>query len=448
MAKFKPFTLGRYEIVGELGRGAMGVVYKGHDTIIDRPVAVKTISGADPGSPLSSEETIGVFFKEAKIAGKLSHPNITAIYDIGKDRDANFFVMEYVEGDTMENRIERRAPLPLTEKLRIIATTARTLHYAHMRGVVHRDIKPSNIMILSNNEPKIMDFGVAKLKSGEWMTNIEEGRIFGTPHYMSPEQVKGEELDHRTDIFSLGVMAYEFLVNQKPFDGKTLKDVLRAVVTAEPAPLGFYDPRLPGELNEIVFHALEKNRDTRFSFTSQLADALELLIEKITNADGGRYRGLITQEKKNIARSLKRNYLFFSDFEEREIVEIFKLSSRERFEPGHMIFEEGTLGNKMFVIIEGAVKIATRDEKGGEVVISVLGEGDCFGEMAIIDNSSRSASAIAVSPTVVVAISEIALRVTNPQLCIKLYKNLAGIIAEKLRKTDRRLREKPDWGRR
>ncbi len=419
----------------------MGVVYLAHDSAIDRVVAVKTIKTDDPNMYMSQEETVEVFLKEAKIAGRLTHRNITAIYDIGEDRGTNFFVMEYVEGDNLEDLITQRKPVPLVEKLRIISDIARTLHYAHMRGVIHRDIKPANIMILKNKEPKIMDFGVARFLTGPIADKIERGRIFGTPHYMSPEQINGGGVDRRSDIFSLGVLAYEFISHGKPFDGKSLQKVLLAIVNSTPAPLTFYDQSLPKELDEIMFHALKKEKEERFSYANQFADALDLLISKMESSSSRSYSKPITYEKLKVIKSLKRNYLFFSDFEEEEIMEIFKLSAREGFKPGEVIFEEGARGNKMFIIIEGQVRIVSRNKAGVDIEISVLSDGDCFGEMAILDNSHRSATAVALEETVVVSINEIVLRITRPELCLKLYKNIASIVAEKLRRADQKMRE-------
>jgi len=441
MKKIKSFNLGRYKITKEIGRGSMGVVYLAHDSAIDRVVAVKTIKTSDPNMHMSQKETVEVFLKEAKIAGRLTHRNITSIYDIGEDRGTNFFVMEYVEGENLEDLIVQRKTIPLVEKLRIISDIARTLHYAHMRAVIHRDIKPANIMILKNKEPKIMDFGVARFLAGPVADKIEQGRIFGTPHYMSPEQISGGVVDRRSDIFSLGVLAYEFISHIKPFDGESLQKVLLAIVNSTPTPLTFHDRSLPKELDEIMLHALKKKKEERFSYANQFADALELLVSKMESSSSRYYGKPIAYEKLKVINSLKRNYLFFSDFEEEEIMEIFKLSAKEGFKPGEVIFEEGSRGNKMFIIIEGRVRIVSRNKAGVDIEISVLSDGDCFGEMAILDNSHRSATAVALEETVVVSINEIVLRVTRPELCLKLYKNIASIVAEKLRRADQKMRE-------
>ncbi|MDH5637113.1 MAG: serine/threonine-protein kinase [Nitrospinota bacterium] len=443
MDRKEPFNLGRYKIIDELGRGAMGVVYKGLDTGLDRVVAVKTINIQRGTVQLSEDEINKTFMREAQIAGKLSHPNIAAIYDIGVDQGRHFFVMEYVEGATLEDLITKGNKLSLTQKLRAIGSAARTLHYAHMRGVVHRDIKPANMLIIKNKEPKIMDFGVAKLATGNIMDRSETKDVFGTPSYMSPEQIKGEQIDHRTDIFSLGVSMYEFLVGKRPFEAKSLQKLLQQIVYEDPELPSYIDSALAKDVDSIVLMALKKNPNERFGFASQMADAIDLLIDKLESPKG--LPKVIAFEKQRVIQALKKNYLFFADFSDEEILEISKLSSRENFKPDHVIFEEGDRGDKIYVIIEGKVRIVQRYGKPDQIELSVLKEGDCFGEMAVIDNSPRSATAVVLEgPVTAMSINEIVMRITRPELCVKLYKNLASIISEKLRKTDTIMQELVD----
>ncbi|MDH5510279.1 MAG: serine/threonine-protein kinase [Nitrospinota bacterium] len=443
MDRKEPFNLGRYKIIDELGRGAMGVVYKGLDTGLDRVVAVKTINIQRGTVQLSEEEINKTFMREAQIAGKLSHPNIAAIYDIGVDQGRHFFVMEYVEGATLEDLIIKGNKLSLTQKLRVIGSAARTLHYAHMRGVVHRDIKPANMLIIKNKEPKIMDFGVAKLSTGNIMDRSETKDVFGTPSYMSPEQIKGEQIDHRTDIFSLGVSMYEFLVGKRPYEAKSLQKLLQQIVYEDPEMPSYMDSSLAKDVDSIIMMSLKKNPNERFGFASQMADAIDLLIDKLESPKG--LPKVIAFEKQRVIQALKKNYLFFADFSDEEILEISKLSSRENFKPEQVIFEEGDRGDKIYVIIEGKVRIVQRYGKPDQIELSVLKEGDCFGEMAVIDNSPRSATAVVMEgPVTAMSINEIVMRITRPELCVKLYKNLASIISEKLRKTDTIMQELVD----
>ena len=209
----------RYEILGELGHGAMGVVYKGRDPIIDRLVAIKTIRFDRLYEEQEIQGLKDRFFKEAQAAGKLSHPNIVTIFDVGEDRGLSYIAMEYVEGEVLSQYLLQDHLLPVDEVLEIIAQAAEALDFAHQRKIVHRDIKPANIMRTSEGQIKVMDFGIAKFPSS---TLTQAGSILGTPSYMSPEQIRGEDLDGRSDLFSLGCILYELLTGVKPFRGESL----------------------------------------------------------------------------------------------------------------------------------------------------------------------------------------------------------------------------------
>ncbi len=215
--------IGRYEIIETLGQGAMGIVYKGRDTAISRIVAIKTVKLREASStPEENKSMIDRFCHEAQIAGQLSHPNITTIYDIGEYEGTNFIVMEYIEGISLDEIIKKKKPFSLKEKIKIIILTARTLHYAHQRGVVHRDIKPANIMLIDDLQIKIMDFGIAQLSSKETLVKTQPGLVLGTPYYMSPEHLSGEPMNRQSDIFSLGVFSYELLTGGNPLRLKPL----------------------------------------------------------------------------------------------------------------------------------------------------------------------------------------------------------------------------------
>jgi len=434
-------VIGRYRVVGRLGAGAMGIVYKCHDADLDRFVAVKTITMARAGLLPEDEQRLRTFYMEARIAAKLSHPNICAIYDIGFSSDTRYFVMEYVEGTTLQELIKKGSDTPLNEKITILSTIARAMNYAHKRKVVHRDIKPANIMISSYNEPKIMDFGIAKLQGGALIGLDEVSAVFGSPQYMSPEQIEGKEAHAASDIFSLGVLSYEFLTGKKPFNGNTVEDILMSVLTAVPPPPATLNQALPKELDDIVMKALSKDAAARHASAGDFSDEMEILLNGLEKAP--EEIRLKAQANKSVINWLKSEYMLFSDFSDEEIVEIFKLASREVYKVGEVIFQEGTAGNRMFIIVEGKVQIIKGNPTGNDSIEMVtLKPGSCFGEMAIIDSSPRSATAIAVENVSLVSISEAVLRINNPELCLKLYRNLASIVAENLRKASERLYRK------
>src|SRR6201997_2323302 len=205
--------IGRYEILQEIGRGAMGVVFKGRDPLIGRAVAVKTITAGVAENPALLER----FYREARAAGGLQHPNIVTIYELAESRGAPFIAMEYLEGESLEKIIARRPALPLATRLGYVLQTCRALDYAHRRGVIHRDVKPANIVVTRDGVVKVVDFGIARLGNA---SQTQTGVLLGTLAYMSPEQIRGEHFDARSDIWALGVVLYELITYQRPFSGE------------------------------------------------------------------------------------------------------------------------------------------------------------------------------------------------------------------------------------
>ena len=275
--EIKP-TVGRYEIVKELGQGAMGIVYQAKDPRINRLLAIKTIRFSDE---FEEDKLKGVkerFFKEAEIAGKLSHPSIVAIYDVGEDYDLTYLAMEYLEGRDLREYCHKNSLLPLRKTLKVISDTALALEYAHKNEVIHRDIKPANIMFLKNSNIKVTDFGIAKAVSS---SQTKSGVILGTPNYMSPEQINGDPIDGRSDIFSLGVVFYELLTGQLPFQGKNLTSLLYNVTQARhPSPRSS-NPGIPKACEQIIDRALAKDPKNRFQTGEELAKYLTAMIKRI-----------------------------------------------------------------------------------------------------------------------------------------------------------------------
>jgi len=271
-------TLGRYEISGELGRGAMGVVYKGEDPKIHRTVAIKTLRLSD-----FEEDVVGEikerFFREAESAGLLTHPNIVTIYDCGEEHDLAYIAMEYLEGEDLEKFTKKGSLLPLRDILFIVAHAAEALDYAHSKGIVHRDIKPANIMRLRETKDiKVTDFGIARITTS---SKTRTGVVLGTPSYMSPEQVAAKKVDGRTDIFSLGVVLFEMLTGQKPFDADSLTSLMYKIAREQhPAPRSI-NPRIPQVVEKIIDKALEKDPEKRYQKAGMMAEHLRKVVAKI-----------------------------------------------------------------------------------------------------------------------------------------------------------------------
>jgi eukaryotic-like serine/threonine-protein kinase len=270
-----PEKFGRFRVIDELGRGAMGVVYRAHDDMLQRTVAIKTI--ALTGSSSERDQHEARFLQEARAAGGLSHPSIITIYDVGRDGDMAFIAMELVEGKDLRDLIANVTLTP-SRSMAIAAAVAEGLAYAHERGIVHRDIKPGNIMVLDDGRVKIMDFGIARLS--EPAVKTRTGVLLGSPQYMAPEQIIGQPLDHRADIFSLGLVLYEMLTGTKAFQGEDIPELTFKVANLPAAPPSHLAPDLPAVVDFIIARALKKRADERYANAGEFArDILEAMPE-------------------------------------------------------------------------------------------------------------------------------------------------------------------------
>ena len=263
---------GRYEIVGELGRGAMGVVYKATDPVIGRTVAVKTIKLSEEGTGLSRPELLTRFQTEARAAGLLTHPNIVVVFDAGEEDGLYYITMELVEGKSLQAHLDGGQAFALPRVLRIMEQTCSALQFAHERNVVHRDIKPANIMLTADDTVKVTDFGTAKIL--QFGTMQQTAHVMGTPSYMSPEQVKGRAVDGRSDIFSLGVMLYEMVTGEKPFPGQNITTVIYKIVNEEPVPPRQIDPSIHPGISAVVMKALAKEPEARYQSCREMLEDL------------------------------------------------------------------------------------------------------------------------------------------------------------------------------
>ena len=267
----EPWLLGRYEIVAELGKGAMGVVYRANDPMLNRMVAIKTINTEEAGHEGMAEYEAR-FYTEAKAAGGLNHPNIIIIYDIGKSGHLVYMAMEYIEGRELRELLAQGQPLPVVQAVDVAAQVAEGLAYAHQHQVVHRDIKPANIMITPDGRAKIADFGIARMRSSE--TRTQTGVILGSPKYISPEQVVGKRADHRSDIFSLGIILYECLTGATPFNGEGLSALMYQITNHDPAPPSSTNPQVPVMLDYIIAKVLAKAPEARYQSAADFANDL------------------------------------------------------------------------------------------------------------------------------------------------------------------------------
>ena len=275
MTDTTPGALGRYEIQGILGKGAMGVVYKARDPLIGRTLAIKTFRTAYLGDEHEAREFRARFLREAQSAGILNHPNIVTIHDVVEESEegVTFIAMEYVEGTNLKDVLRRSDALDLDRITHIVSEVADALDYAHERGVIHRDIKPANILLTKAGRVKLTDFGIARLEASDL---TQDGQLLGTPNYMAPERILGREVDRRTDVFSLGVVLYEMLTRQKPFRGDNLTMVTHRIVYEPFTPPADYDRDLPGEVVHVLDKAMAKEPAARFATAGEMAAELQL----------------------------------------------------------------------------------------------------------------------------------------------------------------------------
>ena len=272
-------TFGRYEVVSEIGKGAMGVVYKARDPMLDRMVAVKTILMA--GGDKEDEQR---FYQEAKAAGGLNHPNIITIFDIGKAENVAYMAMELLDGVELRQQMSGGKSVTVEQAIDVGIGVAEGLAYAHAYGVVHRDVKPSNIMILRDKRIKIMDFGIARMRESDIRT--QTGMVLGSPRYMSPEQALGKRVDTRSDIFSLGVIIYEMIAGRPPFTGSDVNAIIYQTVNVQPPPPSTFNAKAPEMIDFIIAKALAKSPDERYATAQELAADLSDCRQRVSMGTG------------------------------------------------------------------------------------------------------------------------------------------------------------------
>ena len=381
-----PEKLGKYEIKEQVGRGSMGIVYRGHDPFADRDVAVKVAMSDALNDKESGERYRKMFFNEAHTAGTLKHPNIVNILDAGveesDDGDHCYIVMELIEnGETLKTHCHAKNLLPFETVIEIIFKCAKALDYAHRNGVVHRDIKPTNILITKDQDVKIADFSIAHLMTADTTNTMPMGFV-GSPRYMSPEQVQEDVITNQTDLFSLGIVMYELLTGKHPFAADSFSRLIHMIINENPPPLSTHRSDVPEILEKIIHHALQKNPEKRYKMGLNFAADLSLAFDYLDEPQ----QDVEVQEKFNAIQTLS----FFDNFPESEIWEIIHACIWQTFEPGDEIIVEGDIDDSFYIITSGEVDV----HKDG-ALIGHLKTGDCFGEMAYLSKAERTATIIA-----------------------------------------------------
>ena len=426
MAPPRHHMLGRYEALKEIGRGGMGTVYLGHDPFSDREVAIKVAHADAMLDEDSGHRYRKLFFNEAKITGMLCHPNIVEVYDAGFDDEAWYMVVEYVPGgETLHRHTRPDRLLPLDGLVRAVFKCAKTLDYAHRKGVIHRDIKPKNILLTEQGEVKVSDFSVA-LRTGLDVTDTQVDGYLGSPLYMSPEQVKGEVVSQRSDIFSLGVLMYELLTGKSPFAGNTIATVIYQITNKQHSSVREIRAEVPEALELIVDRCLAKDPEQRYASAMELAADLSTIFDDL----GGQEDELPRFEKFKLVKNLS----FFDEFSESEIWEIINAAVWQDYAPGDEIIHEGEVDNSFFVIVRGTVRV-----RKGDTDIDTLHRGDCFGETGFIPGKKRSTGIVVTHQTSTVKVRSSLIERTSKDCQLRFHRIFLNKIIERLSRADARI---------
>jgi len=367
--------IGKYPVLRKLGEGATSEVYQCQDPFNDRPVAVKVAFPESFADPERGRLMKRVFLTEASLAGRLVHPHICQIHDAAADDELHYIVMEYVDGGTLEKFCRPEALLPVERIVEMAFKCTRALEFAQRNGVTHRDIKPANILHTGETQVKITDFGAALIASGE-TTQIT---AMGSPSYMSPEQVKELPVDHRTDIYSVGVLMYHLLTGRLPFQAANNFSLIYQITTATPPLPSHVRNGLPAAIDAIVMRAMAKERDARYpdwpSFSTDLAGLF-----RTTRIEARKAQEFADSDRFETLRALA----FFQEFSDAELWEVAHISSWRHANAGQTLMKEGEDGEEFCILADGEAKI-TRHGK----LLSVLKAGECFGEMAYLSRKDR-----------------------------------------------------------
>ncbi len=418
-----PKKIGKYDVVDVLGKGSMGIVYRGHDAYVDRPVAIKLATNTDSDDE-GANMAKRMFVNEARSAGRLDHPNVLKVYEAGEENGQPYMVMEYIAGgDTLRSYCKEPDLLPIPTVVSLIRQSADALDYAHRQGVLHRDIKPANIMLTQDGVAKLGDFGIAK------RLGVDQTQIigwFGSPLYMSPEQAQDADITTQSDIFSLGSVFYEMLAGVPPFAAKGLTGLIQKVCQEDPKPLPEVREEIPQQLWRVVSKMLEKQLTKRYKSCGDLTADLDHVLEILE------YESLVLTDEQKFERMSELE--FFKSFSKPELKEIVKIAKWNRFGPGDTVFSENDKEKAFYIIAEGAVSVRING-----VQISDIETGECFGEMEYLSNTGRTAAVTANRETIVLMIDRDFREWASLPCQLRLNRIFQEVLIDRLRKTSKAL---------
>ncbi len=426
-------TLGKYELIRKLGEGSTAAVWLAHDTFAGRDVAIKLIDPKVLRDEAQSRIYRRLLKNEASLAGKLIHPHIAQIFDAVVSDEQSYIVMEYVGGGTLDQFCSPKNLLPLDRLVEIIFKCTRALDYAFRLGITHRDIKPANILLTETLEAadrgdiKISDFGAAIQATNQTQTQVSG---VGSPAYMSPQQVREAELNHQTDIYSLGVVMYQLLTGRLPFQAANNFAMVYQICHVDPPPPSSFRREIPPSLDAIVARAMRKDLDARYAtweaFSHDLAQAFR------NSQLASRKQDFPDSEKFETLRKLP----FFTEFSDVEIWEVMRFSRWEAVAPDTVIMKDGEIGDFFCFLTEGELRVAKKDR-----TLSVLAPGDCVGEMAVIGRTDhqRGADVVARTMAKIVTIPGDGLRSASDTCRMHFYQAFLEVLSGRLSQANIRL---------
>lgn len=422
-----PTDIGKYQVERELGRGASGAVYLARDTFRDNWVAIKQIHPHLMVDPTQASKYRRLLHNEAVLVGQISHPHIVSLIDVNERANPPYLVLEYVQGQSLEQHTTPDTLLPVHEVLDIAFKCCNALEYAHFHGLVHRDIKPANLLLRDDGEVKLTDFGAAMSQNGD-VTQL--AGLMGSPAYMSPEQIREEKLTHQSDMFSLGVVLYELLTGQKPFQGESDYATIYKIGAEDPVPVRVLRPDLPAALDDIVRTALAKKPANRFATWAEFADAIIGASTSLT-----KLASQITEvERFQTLRQLD----FFRDFSDVAIWETLRLGRIRSLERGTVLMEEGSVGRSFYLLLDGVVRVTKKN-----LALTKLRAGVSIGEMVYLQpgKNLRSATVTAETKISVLKIKSASLQQASAELQSCFDKAFIKMLVTRLIATNQQLSE-------
>lgn len=409
--------IGKYQLDEIIHQGKYRTIYKAHDPFLERDVAIKISQFPDNDhGEENSQQLRNSFFLETRAVGQLLHPNIVAVYDAGVGDRQTFIVMEYIKAKSLASMMMNKEEIPVSKAIDIAFKCCKALEYAHSKNVVHRDIKPANILITQDGNVKIVDFGVAKVRNE--VDTFTSG-IFGSPLYMSPEQIEEQEVGPSTDLYALGVVLYEILSGERLYQADNVHTLMYKILNEKPKPLADFGIEHAEKLQPIIDQALEKQREHRYPAAADFAAAIRSVDLAL------RYEE--SEIIKNVNADQASTLSFFNEFDRKQLSEFVDLATWLRIKQDETIISAGEIDQTFYVIVSGKAVVYRLNEP-----VKTLNEGDCFGEMGLLRNENSSTSIVANSDMLLMKLTTSDLDKMSITLQAQFYKAVSHSVMKRL----------------